>query len=398
MALGPIRRYTGELMSARCRAEAGELRRVPSGQPIGEGMAPRIVLAAGDEFGRLIVVTPGSSALCRCDCGTEVTVPRKNLASGHTRSCGCLSREAAGARMAAQNAQRAVAGVARQAPVPVTMTARVADPEAARAANQRRAAAAREKRAADRRVAEMVRAAEPQPSPPATADEMLPNLMARARATAWKHYSKAPAALDLEELQGAALAGLAEALARWPAYCSARGFRADGPGLAFLGAYCQRRVNGEVIDSLRKADHLSRSLRGRAGRLRDAGMDAGATEGELAARTGLTPRQVRETAAALAARPVSLQSGETSDAYEVPDPREDTEGAAVAASITGALVTAIRAMPPESRVVLILRYYEGQYPPQIAELTGLSEDRVKALHDDGVRQAHAAMAGAAAAR
>lgn len=30
---------------------------------------------------------------CRCDCGKETTVPYNNLASGNTKSCGCLLRE-----------------------------------------------------------------------------------------------------------------------------------------------------------------------------------------------------------------------------------------------------------------------------------------------------------------
>lgn len=31
---------------------------------------------------------------CRCDCGNEVEVGQTNLQSGHTKSCGCLQREA----------------------------------------------------------------------------------------------------------------------------------------------------------------------------------------------------------------------------------------------------------------------------------------------------------------
>ena len=54
----------------------------------------------GRRFGRLTVIRkegPGAcwqqQWLCRCDCGNEVVVFRSNLASGHTRSCGCIRRE-----------------------------------------------------------------------------------------------------------------------------------------------------------------------------------------------------------------------------------------------------------------------------------------------------------------
>lgn len=30
---------------------------------------------------------------CRCECGSEVVAKRRSLTSGHTRSCGCYSRE-----------------------------------------------------------------------------------------------------------------------------------------------------------------------------------------------------------------------------------------------------------------------------------------------------------------
>lgn len=58
----------------------------------------------GQRFGRLtvekhVVDYPTSRGartgwLCRCDCGGKVVVATYPLTSGHTRSCGCLRREA----------------------------------------------------------------------------------------------------------------------------------------------------------------------------------------------------------------------------------------------------------------------------------------------------------------
>lgn len=55
----------------------------------------------GQRFGRLTVIAPAEDCdkehfypwRVRCDCGTEFTVSRYNLASGNTRSCGCLKKE-----------------------------------------------------------------------------------------------------------------------------------------------------------------------------------------------------------------------------------------------------------------------------------------------------------------
>lgn len=59
----------------------------------------------GRRFGRLVVVGRATNDcrrntrwVCECDCGGAVVVLALNLRSGHTRSCGCLSRELAASR------------------------------------------------------------------------------------------------------------------------------------------------------------------------------------------------------------------------------------------------------------------------------------------------------------
>lgn len=55
----------------------------------------------GKRYGRLTVIGPAEDCdrghnypwKVRCDCGTTFTAYRGNLASGMTRSCGCLRRE-----------------------------------------------------------------------------------------------------------------------------------------------------------------------------------------------------------------------------------------------------------------------------------------------------------------
>lgn len=55
----------------------------------------------GQRFGRLTAIGPvgknkkGVVWLCRCDCGNTVTPLTNHLASGNTKSCGCLQKEIA---------------------------------------------------------------------------------------------------------------------------------------------------------------------------------------------------------------------------------------------------------------------------------------------------------------
>lgn len=62
---------------------------------------PRFVDKTGERFGKLTVVSLYSRAsrnplkqikwLCKCDCGNVVVVQSGNLATGNTKSCGCLT-------------------------------------------------------------------------------------------------------------------------------------------------------------------------------------------------------------------------------------------------------------------------------------------------------------------
>jgi hypothetical protein len=64
----------------------------------------------GKRYGRLTVINREAETgdrfghrkwVCRCDCGLIVALPRSDITTGHTRSCGCLRRE-----LATRNATR----------------------------------------------------------------------------------------------------------------------------------------------------------------------------------------------------------------------------------------------------------------------------------------------------
>ena len=60
---------------------------------------PSLIDLRGELFGRLTVLertsdrSHGAQWICKCDCGAQTVVLSYNLRSGHTRSCGCFSRE-----------------------------------------------------------------------------------------------------------------------------------------------------------------------------------------------------------------------------------------------------------------------------------------------------------------
>jgi hypothetical protein len=62
----------------------------------------------GERFGRLVVVreAPKKTRIrweCECDCGGKVVVQATNLRSGHSQSCGCITRELQSKRATERN-------------------------------------------------------------------------------------------------------------------------------------------------------------------------------------------------------------------------------------------------------------------------------------------------------
>jgi RNA polymerase sigma factor for flagellar operon FliA len=219
-------------------------------------------------------------------------------------------------------------------------------------------------------------------------DQLVTEIIPQARSEAWRVFQTAPHALELDELISLAYQGLAQAAQRWPDYCNRNGYSESA--YQYFAAYALRRIRGSMLDAMRSSDWVTRSVRGRAKQLRDAGQDLGMTEGELAAKTGMSVEQVRETLAGMARKPVSMDA-EPVDISE----DDDVEGQAVVNSITSAATAAIEKLSDDAQMVLALHFYGGIELKEIAELLDLREQRVSQLHQDGVAVVHEAMIHAA---
>lgn len=213
---------------------------------------------------------------------------------------------------------------------------------------------------------------------------MAADFMPQVRAEAWKVYQRAPHALELDELISLGLLGMTQAVNAWPRYCAKNSF--DPNATHYLIAYILRRVRGAMLDALRSQDWVTRSARTRAKALREAGQDQGLSEADLAARSGMTLREVRETVAAVAARPVSLDA----EPHDMPAV-EGTESRVVVSSILEAAVSELRRHPPQAQAVMVLRYYHGMSPAEAADVLGVDEAEAAAWHEEAVTAMHAAM-------
>lgn len=224
----------------------------------------------------------------------------------------------------------------------------------------------------------------PDPEVAARVAELVGEVMPQARAEAYKVWQRAPHALELDELHAIALKGLAEAAARWQQFCFEKDH--DPHAYEYFGAYAMARMRGAMLDNLRSQDWVTRSDRTRAKAIRDAGQDRGASEAELAAATGLTVAEVRSTLAAVAARPVSIDAEPHDVAAEA-----DVESQAMVAEVLGAVTAVTARLPPETQVLLAMRYYAGRSLSEAAEVLGLDPADAVRRHTGAILAAHDAM-------
>lgn len=218
-------------------------------------------------------------------------------------------------------------------------------------------------------------------------DDLIADHLGLAHSLAQQVWRTAPHALDLDELKSIAVLGLVGASRRWHDYCSENEYSPEA--VEFFKPYCSRRVYGALIDEIRRADWATRSLRTRAKMLQAAGQDAGASDYELAERTGLTVAEVRATIRGMAQKPVPLEmEGEPTDA-------RDVESSVLAQALLEAAVDVIRTLPGEQQVVVALHYHRGFQLQEVAKMLGITESRASQLHARAVLVVHEAMRGAA---
>lgn len=219
-------------------------------------------------------------------------------------------------------------------------------------------------------------------------EALIHQYMGLTQSLARQVWRTAPHALELDELCGIAYLGLVGAAKRWHPYCAENDFSPEA--LQFFKPFVVRRVRGALIDAIRASDWATRSLRTRAKALQAAGQEKGASEREMAERTGMTIAEVRHTIRGMAQRPVSLEAEELD-----PQANGTVESSAFAQDVLSTVVARIRDLEPDQQVVLVLHYFKGLQLQEVARAMGISESRASQLHAKAVLAVHAHMVTAA---
>lgn len=209
-----------------------------------------------------------------------------------------------------------------------------------------------------------------------------------------------PGLLEFEDAVGYGMCGLVEAV---------RNYRNEGAGN--FEAYAFKRIKGAMLDALRRADRLTRTMRQKAQLVQRAEAELSArlerrpSPDEVAAHLGMSRAQYDDAASNSRWITVSLdsllapdQDGGASTSVEAPTAEEDIDftRAFDRGELRADLVGAIRALPERERLVVSLYYVEQLSMKDVAGALGVSETRASQLHWQALRRLRNALASVAA--
>ncbi|MFL2856983.1 MAG: FliA/WhiG family RNA polymerase sigma factor [Planctomycetota bacterium] len=213
-------------------------------------------------------------------------------------------------------------------------------------------------------------------------NDLLERYLPIVRYAADRLHRKLPQQVDVDDLYGAGVFGLMDAIEN---YDLERGVKFE--------TYCNTRVNGSIIDSLRAQDWVPRLVRSTANRLEKAWKELELESGreptdlEMAHHLGVTEEEYeqlqREASAASIVSLTDHVSDETdSRSLRKIDMLNDAKTPAPESNLQmETIMQALNEKLDERERQIFIRYYwNGETMKEIGERLGLSESRVCQLH------------------
>jgi RNA polymerase sigma factor for flagellar operon FliA len=196
-------------------------------------------------------------------------------------------------------------------------------------------------------------------------------------------WPRVKAHIDRAELVSLGDLGLVEAASRWD----------PEAGVAFA-VFAWYRVQGSIIDGLRKAAHIPRRVWAQLTALRAAGeyLEARARQ-EVAARTqgAAAPsgtaeklREVKDAMAAIEAVFATAMRVSLDERKHTPEPEETLDARVDRSALRDRVDEALASLPDKERALVQKHYFEGKNLMEAGEELGISKSWASRLHAQAV--------------
>jgi DNA-directed RNA polymerase specialized sigma subunit len=210
-------------------------------------------------------------------------------------------------------------------------------------------------------------------------------------------WERSKEVLDRDELKSLAYQGLVSSALRWRSYGEENGYSQESiTSGKFFSVFARRRILGQIMDAMRDADHVQRSVRTAHKAILKAGWGQGRDEEEISVETGYSITRIREVLRAVENSPVSLDgvtddNGESTHAYEAVNAVDDVESSAVVGTITDSMLESFQTLSDLQQCIVVMRFYLQMELQLIASELGLGLTPVRESLSEAVLTMHAAM-------
>ncbi|MDG1481621.1 MAG: FliA/WhiG family RNA polymerase sigma factor [Myxococcota bacterium] len=220
-------------------------------------------------------------------------------------------------------------------------------------------------------------------------DELIMQYYPMVRRVSFRMVRRLPRHVDVEDLVNIGMLGLIDAVDRFE------------PGRAqSFSAYARIRVQGAIVDEMRKNDWVPRSVRDRAGRLERARQELKLqlnhepTADQLAERLGITTQRLEELYRTADIRVlVSMEDGGEDEGTigEILTNEEDVDASMTNRLFEEKIRDVIDTLPERERSIVEMYYYRDLTFKEIARVLGVTESRISQLHSRLKRRLKEAM-------
>lgn len=214
---------------------------------------------------------------------------------------------------------------------------------------------------------------------PRARKELIERHVSMVRRVAFRMASRYPACVDVEDLVNMGMLGLIDAVDRFE----------EDRSISFT-AYARIRVKGAIVDEMRRADWVPRSVRDRGDRLRlareqlakDLGREP--SEPELARHLGVSEARLRELAEhSLIHNVVSMEEGiddEHTLGEAIPGDEGSPDAEVEASDFRRVVREAVSTLAERDRMIVEMYYFREMGFKEIGQTLGVTESRVSQLH------------------